>query len=138
MLDIASPKPRASRPIAVASWTAVVGWMGVIFYLSSRTGITVWNPMSYVAHFMEYTILGVLLCAALYCSTSLSGRALLIVALVIASAYGISDEFHQSFVPTREVSVWDWLTDTAGASAALLVWTGMVRARAGKGPLSGV
>jgi VanZ family protein len=33
----------------------------------------------------------------------------------IASVYGITDEFHQSFVPGRDANIWDWLADTIGA-----------------------
>lgn len=29
--------------------------------------------------------------------------------------YGVSDEWHQSFVAGRDASVFDWLADTAGA-----------------------
>lgn len=41
----------------------------------------------------------------------------------IALLYAISDEFHQSFVPTREASVVDVMIDCAGAAAGLFaVW----------------
>ena len=35
--------------------------------------------------------------------------------------YAISDEVHQSFIPSRQGSVWDVLLDTLGAAAGLLV-----------------
>jgi VanZ family protein len=35
--------------------------------------------------------------------------------VIIAAAYGISDEVHQSFVPGRDCNVWDWFADTIGA-----------------------
>lgn len=41
-------------------------------------------------------------------------RTVLLV-IVIASAYGVSDEIHQSFVPGRDCNVWDWIADTLGA-----------------------
>ncbi len=34
--------------------------------------------------------------------------------ILIVSLYGISDEFHQSFVPNRSGRVNDWLADTLG------------------------
>ncbi len=44
-----------------------------------------------------------------------------LVPLVLSALYAASDEFHQSFVPTRTASVDDVLLDTAGAAAGLLV-----------------
>jgi VanZ family protein len=41
----------------------------------------------------------------------------------IASLYGMSDEFHQSFVPGRDCSIFDWCADTIGALlGAWLAW----------------
>jgi VanZ family protein len=44
---------------------------------------------------------------------------------VLASAYGAVDEFHQSFVPGRDASVWDWIADALGAviGAAIAFFT---------------
>lgn len=41
--------------------------------------------------------------------------------------YGISDEFHQSFIPGRSVSSLDILADTAGAVLVGLVWLSLRR-----------
>jgi len=41
--------------------------------------------------------------------------------LVIASLYGISDEFHQYFVPNRSSEVQDWLADFVGVVFAVLI-----------------
>jgi VanZ family protein len=46
--------------------------------------------------------------------------ALLIVAL--ASVYGGIDELHQSFVPGRDASVYDWIADTLGAGFGVAVF----------------
>jgi VanZ family protein len=42
-------------------------------------------------------------------------RPIAVRALVITIAYGISDEFHQSFVPGRTSDVLDVIADAAGA-----------------------
>jgi VanZ family protein len=50
----------------------------------------------------------------------------------VASAYGATDEWHQSFVPGRSADIHDWFADTAGAligGAACWAW-GIIRARA--------
>lgn len=38
-----------------------------------------------------------------------------LIAITIASFYGITDEIHQSFVPERDTSIADWVADTLGA-----------------------
>jgi peptidoglycan/LPS O-acetylase OafA/YrhL len=76
-----------------------------------------------IAHFVEYLLLAVLLCIAL----NSPKRALWLTALlaiIIASLYGASDEFHQLFVFGRSCDPLDWLTDTLGAlvGAAATIW----------------
>jgi len=45
----------------------------------------------------------------------------LLETLVLASAYGALDEFHQSFVAGRSATVADWMADSLGALIGLLV-----------------
>lgn len=40
--------------------------------------------------------------------------------IIFCSLYGISDEYHQSFVAGRDSSLFDWLADTAGAALLIL------------------
>jgi len=84
-------------------------------------------------HLTEYGILAVLLWRAIRnshipktrsWSWTDAGWTLLIVAL-----YAASDEFHQSFVPTREASLRDVLIDCVGALLALLCLWGLGRCR---------
>ncbi len=42
-----------------------------------------------------------------------------IVAILFAAFYGITDEFHQWFVPGRTADVYDWMADTLGAAVAV-------------------
>lgn len=51
------------------------------------------------------------------------------LAVVIASVYGVTDEFHQSFTPGRSVEVLDWLSDTSGAALAVAVYAGWFQYR---------
>jgi VanZ family protein len=43
----------------------------------------------------------------------------MLVALLFASFYGVTDEFHQRFVPGRTCDVYDWVADTIGATVAV-------------------
>src|ERR1035437_5873862 len=42
------------------------------------------------------------------------------LALALAALYAATDEIHQTFVPSRQGSVWDVLLDTTGAALGLL------------------
>src|SRR4051794_31700408 len=48
-------------------------------------------------------------------------------ALLLATLYGVSDEFHQSFVPGRSPDPYDVLADSIGA-AAVIAAAGSARA----------
>ncbi|HSH41142.1 MAG TPA: VanZ family protein, partial [Arenicellales bacterium] len=49
------------------------------------------------------------------------------LALGLAVLYGISDEWHQSFVPGREPDVLDVLADGVGAAVGILLLHMLVR-----------
>ncbi len=44
------------------------------------------------------------------------------LAVGVASAFGASDEWHQSFVPGRSAELADWVADTAGAACAAMFY----------------
>lgn len=106
----------ASR--GVGRWIPSSAWMVVIFWLSSRPGSDVPGGIAPYAHFIAYAVLGALMLHGL------SDSSRWVSAAVLASLYGITDEFHQAFVPGRKPDPMDWIIDTAGAvlGAALLAW----------------
>jgi VanZ family protein len=53
----------------------------------------------------------------------LARRACLLLTLAIVSAYGASDEWHQSFVPMRSSDVNDWLVDILGGAIGAFGYT---------------
>ncbi len=46
-----------------------------------------------------------------------------LIAVLITSAYGACDEFHQSMTPQRNVEFADWIADTAGAVVAVVAYS---------------
>lgn len=122
------------------AWVLVAAWCAFIFFASAHTGadldagddllsrirlaLDAWQTAAFgpdadvistAAHFLEYLVLGVFLFLAL--SRHLERRrTALAVAIVLASIYGITDEFHQLFVEGRVCDPLDCLTDTAGAA----------------------
>ena len=109
-------------------------WMAVIFALSQRSSVPTLGVgrglVSSAGHFVFYGVLATLLWRGLP-PRRFSGRVRLGAAFVITVLFGASDEFHQSFVPGREVSAVDLAVDASGAAVALgLVARGARRGRA--------
>jgi VanZ family protein len=131
-------------------WLPVIVWMILIFGASTGLGrsestsrfvrpILVWlfphisdHAIDQVhlvvrktAHFMEYSILGVLLWRLVHLDPAWAAcrSRQFLTALLLAALYASSDEFHQKFVPGREAAVRDVLIDTCGAGFGLAaVW----------------
>lgn len=115
--------------VRLAAGIGSILWMGVIFGLSSLPGSAVPGKFGTLGHFGLYLVLGSLYLLALP-SAPPTGRALAI-AVILASLYGISDEFHQSFTPGRVPDPVDWLVDTLGAIAGVVMIT-IIRSTAAK------
>lgn len=140
--------------ITVLSWVLVAIWAGVIFYMSSRTGtdlsdgddlvarVKQWlgeiqlryfgpgvDLASSLAHFCEFTVFGALLANAF--GRHFRGRWLvvLLLAVLAASAYAVTDEVHQIFVPDRMCDIVDWIVDTTGALLGACICIAVLRAR---------
>ena len=145
-----------SRRFAVASWLLVAVWACFIFFMSAHTGddlneglgifstVYAWlkdasarlfgagvDLASPLGHFLEYAVFGALLANALRCHMPPARAAA--IAVLCASAYGASDEFHQLFVPDRACDPLDWIVDTVGAALGALLARGVVSARGGRG-----
>jgi len=102
----------------------------LIFYLSSRPTLPVPLPpilgADKLAHLAAYAVLSFLACFWIRAESWKRRPVLFFVSVVlIVSLYGALDEFHQSFVPGRMPSVWDWLADTLGAGLGVLVYRGI-------------
>ena len=71
-------------------------------------------------HLTEYAILAWLAARAFRTSSNeLLHRRWFLVALILVVLYSLSDEFHQSFVPSRGASLYDCLIDTVGGLTML-------------------
>ena len=75
-------------------------------------------------HLTEYAIFATLAARAFRASShDLLRKHWFWVSLLLAIAYALSDEFHQSFVPSRTASIYDSLIDSVGALIALtIIW----------------
>jgi VanZ family protein len=142
----------------VTRWVPVIAWMLLIFAGSSDAlsaehtsrfivPFLLWlNPnMPYqtieaihlairkVGHLTEYAILAALLWRAFRGTfTAFSRRFIGGITFIIAAAFAASDEFHQSFVPTRTATVHDVLIDCVGVAIAVVICVLLSQVRARK------
>jgi VanZ family protein len=131
----------------VSKWVPVIAWMVLIFAGSSdalsaehtsrflipflrwldptisyQTIAVIHFTLRKLGHFTEYAILAALLWRALRGTfTAISRATVSLNTFLIAAAFAASDEFHQSFVPTRTSSAHDVMIDCFGALVAVLL-----------------
>ena len=100
-------------------WLPVVLWAALIFTFSSipslGTGLGTWDlVLRKLAHAVEFGVLGALLFRALRREP---------LAILLGSAYAVTDEVHQAFVSGRQGSPLDWLVDTIGVVVGVLLYS---------------
>ena len=111
-------------------WVPVALYAGVIFFLSAQShpedqlpSFLLKDVSDKVLHAVEYGILALLCYRAFrWAAGPAVARQAVVLAILTASAYGITDEAHQLFVPFRESSWLDWLADTIGAVIGAVSW----------------
>jgi len=111
-------------------WVPVALYAGVIFFLSAQShpeeqlpSFLLKDVSDKVLHAVEYGILALLCYRAFrWAAGPAFARQAVVLAIVTASVYGVTDEVHQFFVPFRESSWQDWLADTIGAVIGAVSW----------------
>lgn len=105
-------------------WIPAIIIMSLIFYLSSKQSVPGPSFPDYIAHFIAYGILAATYYFALRNSSG-SRVNFVLLAFLLTSFYGLSDEIHQSFVPGRESSVKDWAVDSFAGLVVPLAWNSL-------------
>ena len=106
--------PQATKKLL--HWVPAAFYMVFIFILSSQPNLLLPYPFAEadkVYHIAAYALLGILITYALVGSGITTNVVLL--ASLLALLYGLADEFHQSFIPGRNLSAFDMLADGVGA-----------------------
>lgn len=101
--------------------------MGTIFYLSHQPGTNLYLPpiigIDKIMHIFAY---GVLAATVIYVIPKSIKKKnpykVLFLTVSFCLVYGISDEFHQYFIPGRFVSGADVIADVLGAMLVSIVW----------------
>lgn len=107
-------------------WLPIIIWMGVIFLFSNRPSITTVDfflgdfLLKKSAHLIEYAILGILMFRALL-DIKIERKKALIISIIFASIYGMTDEFHQLFIAGRTSTIRDVIIDTIGATIGVSI-----------------
>jgi VanZ family protein len=91
--------------------------LALIFLLSSLSRPPGLSVPDKGAHAALYSVLGALLTRALAGGSNGIGWRTAAIAVLLSALYGVSDEFHQYFVPMRHVEALDVVADTVGAAA---------------------
>jgi VanZ family protein len=136
-------------------WAPVLVWLGVIFIgstdlmsaehtsriivpllrwlkpdISPETLALIHFSIRKFGHLAEYAILAMLLWRAVYRGTKLKMKMSILYASVwvAATLFAAADEYHQSFVPSRDAAWGDVLIDSGGAIFGLLIcWMSAAR-----------
>jgi VanZ family protein len=103
-----------------------VGWMLLIFFLSSQPSlpaVSLFSGTDLLAHATFYGVLSMFLARSLAPSRVTTWKRVLLLTILV-TVYGITDEYHQLFVPGRNASMWDILADGLGGflAAFMLFW----------------
>lgn len=101
--------------------------MGTIFFLSNQPGDTLTLPdVPNIDKVLHAGIYGLLALTTLFAVGKKTTRTrpcqVSFLVLLFCVLYGISDEYHQSFIPGRMPSIWDICADTTGAGLVVLYW----------------
>ncbi len=108
-------------------WLPVFALAAIIFYQSSYATPTVlprWPYLDKLLHAGVFGLLSALICRALDSLPRWRGRflPLMVAGTLLASLYGLSDEWHQSYVPCRSSDAADLLADLAGAGLGAFIY----------------
>jgi len=100
--------------------------MATLYFLSDQPGDTLYLPavvgIDKLVHAVAYGVLAATIIFALGAEHKERFPGVVIFTTLVCFFYGITDEFHQSFVPGRMPSSADVLADACGALLVSLLW----------------
>jgi VanZ family protein len=116
----------ARKPMSkLLPWFPVAAVMAVIFMLSCIPGSSIPHLFSFqdiALHAIIYAVFGSFFSPALRSALpKISRRRAVLLTVVFCFLYGLSDEFHQIFVPGRTASFSDVMVDLAGGIIGVLL-----------------
>lgn len=102
------------------AWLPPLIIMTIIFALSTRQNLSISTEHAVnfsffkTLHVLEYGLLTLLFFRALFLTTKLLYEKMIMISIFLTILYSISDEIHQTYVPTRTGQPRDILIDAIG------------------------
>lgn len=108
------------------AWLPVLLYFGLIFYESSHPlpkGFpSKWN-FDKICHFFAYFVAGILVLRAIRTIPSFKSPVFSnLISIVTVTLYGMSDELHQCFVPSRCADRYDLIANLLGCTVGVLLY----------------
>jgi len=107
--------------------------MGTIFFFSHQPGNTLTLPaipgIDKICHLAIYALLAMTVLWCLGPGRQGPPVRVTLKTVLFCLVYGLSDEFHQSYIPQRSVCGFDLLADLAGAILVSVIWLNSRRLR---------
>jgi VanZ family protein len=117
--------------IVTFNWFLLIAYCIFIFIQSSHPSpeiVPTFRFSDKLLHYVAFAIMGVLFYRAFQpLPLGNSAQLLVLLSMVCASLYGISDEIHQHFVPYRHGSLSDVIADVLGAVSGVYLYHRWVR-----------
>lgn len=107
------------------SFIPVLSIMGIIFLLSHTPGDQLpssLDGLDKISHIIAYTVLGLAALFGVRKNFNAKPLQTSLIVVLFCLCYGISDEFHQSFIPLRYPSMLDIVADVTGGILAVSGW----------------
>jgi VanZ family protein len=109
--------------VRVLDFLGLAFYCALIYWLSDQESLptpNLFENQDKLIHFGAYFVMGLFAWRS-FRHLIKSPVQLALLSIVFCSLYGISDEWHQSFVTGRCSDVADWLADTSGAIAGVFL-----------------
>lgn len=120
MFALTTQQLRAALVVPFLGASMTLYWLSSIPELVTPDLGFTWQDKFY--HVIAYSVYGVATALAVIAiKDDQRVPRLRLLTLIVAMTFAASDEIHQSFVPGRDGSIYDWVADLVGVSLALLV-----------------
>jgi VanZ family protein len=116
---------RSTLNFFIRYWIPLLGYAALVLFLSTQPApkLPRFDISDKFIHVVEYTAMGMLLFRLVSREYQLKGPTLWLTHILILAAFAFGDELLQSFIPSREMSLLDWLADMAGGIIGAIAYS---------------